>query len=61
MKLNDFKNILSGLNHPAFALPMESMPSHYHLTEVERLVQEFRGLRGNARTRKCELSTMDCG
>ena len=53
MKLNDFKNILSGLNHPAFALPSgEHVPPHYHLTEVGEITKNFVDCGGTVRHEK---------
>ena len=53
MKLNEFKNILSSLNHPAFALPSgEHVPPHYHLTEVGEITKNFVDCGGTVRHEK---------
>jgi len=53
MKLQEFKNILSSLNHPAFALPSgEQLPPHYHLTEVGEITKNFVDCGGTVRHQK---------
>ena len=53
MKLNEFKTILSGLYHPAFALPNgEQVPAHYHLTEVGEITKNFVDCGGTVRHEK---------
>ena len=53
MKLQEFKNILSSLNHPAFALPSgEQLPHHYHLTEVGEITKNFVDCGGTVRHQK---------
>ncbi len=53
MKLNEFKEIIKTTEHLSFVLPSgESVPAHYHVTEVGSITKNFIDCGGTIREEK---------